>query len=320
MQVRTITLPTRAQPDTLCAVYILKTFGEQRFPGVSTAEIRINQILPEQTSFEIELTRENLLLDQGRGPFDHHGKNGVCLTDLVIQELSLSQRKDLLKMSEFSRRDDLEGKGIISQDRLDKAFGLPGLLVNLNKEYTTTPEKVFSIMLPIIEAHHKEEVRREYEMPNEIQKKKESGECIFFTATQKGQQLSCVLILSDNVSIPGYLKSTHGGAHDVVIQVNSFGNTVILTRPKKSINLSALALVIRLEESVLRVREFEPDFAKLLAPGTIPEVPEWYYDTATNSLLNGSSGNKNIEATKIPYTRLQEIVILGLSEKMLKSN
>ena len=320
MQVRTITLPTRAQPDTLCAVYILKAFGEQRFPGVSSADIRISQILPDQTTFETELARGNLLLDQGGGVFDHHGKSGVCLTDLVIQELGLAERKDLLKMNEFSRRDDLEGKGVISQDRLDKAFGLPGLLVNLNKEHTANPEKVFGIMLPIIEAHHKEEVRREYEMPNEIQKKKENGECVFFTATQKGQQLSCALILSDNVSLPGYLKSTHGGAHDVVIQVNSLGNTVILTRPKKSINLSALALVIRLEESVLRMREFEPDFAKLLSPGTISEVPEWYYDTATNSLLNGSSGNKNIEPTKIPYARLQEIVILGLSEKMLRNN
>ena len=43
-------------------------------------------------------------------------------------------------------------------------------------------------------------------------------------------------------------------------------------------------------------------------PGRIDEVPEWYYDTSTNSLLNGGLKPGLIIPTQISITTFKKIV------------
>lgn len=317
MNIHTIALPTRPQIDTLIAVAILKRYGNKKYESIEKAKVSIEHT----SSAQSQLLESGVLpLDQGGTALDHHSRKDICLTELVIQHLDIQQNKELQKLIEFARRDDLEGKGIISQDSLDRAFGLPGLLANLNKTYSENPEYIFDLILPILNAHIDEEMRRTYEMPNEIREKKERGELEVFDVMQRGQKLTCIIIQSDTVSMPGFLRSTIGGLYDVVTQISSTGHIAILTRPKKQVKLGALALLIRLEEAVAQNKEFDTTPQKLEQPGTIPEIPEWYYDTATNSLLNGTASNKNVPASQIPNTKMREILTLGLSEKMLRNN
>jgi hypothetical protein len=54
----------------------------------------------------------------------------------------------------------------------------------------------------------------------------------------------------------------------------------------------------------------------LSVPGTLKEVTQWYYDPATNSLLNGGPNPQNIEPTAIDPMEFLKILELGLSEKL----
>lgn len=319
MNIHTIVLPTRPQIDTTCAVFILRVYREDAFPGIGNAKVLVQGQIDSSKSFEEHLSDGVLILDNGFYIYDHHGKDNVCLTDLVIQNLGLSENRELTKLREFCRRDDFFGKGIISKDPLDRAFGLPGLLVNINKKYPNDPNKVFEIMHELYDAHVKEELRREYEIPEEISRRTEDGSLITFECSQKGTKLKCCIISSDNLSIPGYLRSVGGGAYDIVAQIRSTGYIAIMTKQNKAISLKGLALVVRLEELTARNLNLNLSIEKLTSTGALDDVPNWYLDPATNSLLNGSSSATNIEATKIDTSKIKEILSLGLSEKMFNS-
>jgi hypothetical protein len=319
MNIHTIVLPTRPQIDTTCAVFILRTYRENSFPGVKEAKVIIQGQVDATKSFYEHLDEGVLILDSGFYIYDHHGKDNVCLTDLVIQNLGLSENRELAKLREFCHRDDLFGKGIVSKDPLDKAFGLPGLLVNINKKYPNDPNKVFEIMHEIYDAHVKEELRREYEIPEEISRRTEDGSLTTFECSQKDVKLKCCIISSDNLSIPGYLRSVGGGAYDIVAQIRSTGHIAIMTKQNKAISLKGLALVVRLEELAAQSLNLNLSIEKLTSAGALDEIPNWYFDPGTNSLLNGSSSATNIEATKIDTSKIKEILSLGLSEKMFNS-
>jgi hypothetical protein len=315
MNIKNVIFPTRPQIDTICAFFILYTYGANEFPELQDANILTASVPDSAEKGSFIHSGDTLLLDCNESVLDHHNKPNVCLTDLVIDYLRIGDKKELHKIKAFARRDDLEGKGIISQDKLDKAFGLPGLLTNLNKLYPNDPNNVFKIVLPLLDAHVKEELRREYEMPAEIKKAGDSGEFSTFSVNQKGRLLKACVVYSDNVSIGGYLRSQLGGNYDVVVQLRSNGYVAILTK-KERVSLRGLALVIRLEE--LSAKNLSPNLSvpELASFGTLADIPEWYYDSATNSLFNGTSAHQDVPVSKIEKNRMQEIVILGLSESM----
>jgi hypothetical protein len=318
MNIQKVIFPSRPQIDTICAYFILQKYGTETFSDIEHASIEVSGDTGSLAPGEYIDQSGTLYLDCNQSIFDHHNKEGVCLTDLVIVFLKLQNNQELEKIRAFARRDDLEGKGIISQDKLDKAFGLPGLLTSLNKGSKHTAQQIFHIILPLLEAHLAEEERRAYDMPEEIKTKTLSGEFISFSCEQKGKKLSCCLIYSDNTSISGYLRSSLGGYYDVIAQVKSSGHITILTRALQKISLRGLILLIRLEELASKNKNIQLDVPKLLSAGVLDVVPEWYYDLATNSLFNGGSSTQ-IPPSTIDTSRLIEIITLGLSEKMLST-
>jgi hypothetical protein len=258
-----------------------------------------------------------LALDIGGGELDHHNKKPeVTLSDLVSKKLGVLDNQSLAKLLKLAQRDDMEGKGTISNDALDKAFGLSGLLATLNKVYDTDPIYVVNAVLPLIEAHHREEVKRTELMPKEVSEKLASGQAEFFDVRHRDKKLKVIIINSDNISLPGYLRSQMGGAYDVVVQKTPLGHTNVLTRPTKRVDLRSLAALIRTEElsSSGNNQNFEIEY--LAQPGRVEEVPNWYYDTATNSIQNGGAQPKNIEPTKIESFTMRKLVEVGLSEKL----
>ncbi|MEN9852194.1 MAG: hypothetical protein RI996_137 [Candidatus Parcubacteria bacterium] len=316
MNIQKVIFPSRPQIDTICAFYILQKYGMSHFIGIESAYISVSPMTHSLKSGEYLDSSGVLYLDCNQSIFDHHIKENTCLTDLVIDHLGLQHNAELDKIKAFAKRDDLQGKGIISQDKLDKAFGLPGLLTNLNKSSRYTAHDIFHIILPLLEAHVEEEKKRIYDMPEEIKRKSLTSEFVPFSCEQKGKKLSCCMIYSDTTSIGGYLRSSLGGYYDVVIQVKSSGHITILTRPLHKISLRGLILLIRLEELASKNKNIEIGTEQLLAAGTIESVPEWYYDTATNSLFNGGSSTA-VAPTTINTEQLIEIVRMGISEKML---
>ena len=82
------------------------------------------------------------------------------------------------------------------------------------------------------------------------------------------------------------------------------GYVNILTKPLKRVDLRHMAAHIRNEELQFREREVKHTMAELMAEGKIHGIPEWYYDGATNSLLNGGVNPNGIEPTIVPFERI----------------
>ena len=311
-----IVLPTRTQPDTLVAIFILKKFGEEKFPGIKEAEIDFWQMVPGSETEETLDKKGVLLIDLGGGRFDHHDKKPqTTASDLITNYLGIDEDVSLVKLLEYARRDDFFGKGTISNDPIDRAFGLSTLVAALNKSLVKNPGRVVDIVMPILVAHHNEETRRTKELPQEFETKLKSGEAQIFEVKQRDKNLKVVVITSESGSLAGYLRSQDGGKFDVVAQWLPSGHVNILTRPVKRIDLRSLAALIRVEEATRAGREFNMSAREFAKFGRIKEIPEWYYDPATNSIQNGGLNPKEVPPTKISSADFKKVLELGLSEK-----
>lgn len=316
-----IILPTRVQIDTAIAIFILQTFGVGQFPGILSAEIECRQTLPDGETYESLLHKGVLTIDVGAGPFDHHTKEGVTVSDLVSEHMGIKNNPSLNKLLSFARRDDLEGKGTISTDNLDRAFGLSGLITALNKMFPQNPSKILQTILPLLSAHYTEEIKRTEEMPAEIKEMLANGKAERFIVVHRGRKLEVIMTQSDNTSLPGYLRSHKGGEYDVIVQELSSGHFNILTRPVKNIDLRSLVALIRTEEACVReISTLTQDVSVLAGAGRLEELPMWYFDTTTNSLQNGGVNPKGAEPSKISHTVLRKILEAGLSESLWKPN
>jgi hypothetical protein len=311
--IHTIVTPTRPQADTLVAIFIIKKYGNERFPGVNSAVVSIYPTPPEQGEEEIE-KQGILLFDLGGGRFDHHGKNPVTTCSALIAEyLEISEDPTIKKLLDYAYRDDTEGKGTLSSDALDRAFGLSGLIGALNKQYENNPSRVIDIVLPLLEAHHTEEVKRFEVFPQEVKTLQENNKFQEVKVKQKNKTLNVALFESDNPGLPGFLRSQIGGRYDIVVQRRQTGHTNILTRPTKWPDIRRLAALIRYEELQYLPHIFHPYTLRELSPtGRMEYIPQWYFDPATNSLQNGGLHPGDIPPTNIAWESFIDICKKGL--------
>lgn len=307
-----IIIPTRPHPDVIVGIFLLTKLGKERYAGLENASIDIWQELPAGDTAESLDKKGVLLLDVGQGKFDHH-KFGKNLSQLIAEDLEISNEPSVVKLLNYAKRDDEHGLGTISNDPLDKAFGLSGLIASLNKT-EENPEKVVKIVLPLLEAHFTEEKRRTDEMPKEFQNKLDEGKAKIFEIKQGKKNLKVVVVESDNLSMPGWLKASVGQRADVVCQRKSEGFTNIITKPLKNVDLRWTAAYLRKAESELRDRKLVCSTFDLMKPGKVEDVPEWYYDRATNSVLNGGASPKGILPTTIPFETIIEILKESLAQ------
>lgn len=313
MQYTKIILPTRPQVDTIAAIFVLQHFGNEKFPGVKNAAIEIWSVLPVDETEASLNAKGIILIDIGEAAFDHHKKTEqITATRLVAEQLGVADDPALAKLLEFTERDDFYGKGTISPDPLDRAFGLPGLLAALNRLYPNHPTYVAEIAVPFIHAHYMDEHQRAHELPAEFNEKEKAGLVQTFIIKQRGKNLKVILIACDNLGMPGYLRSRNGGAYDVVFQRRLSGHVNVLTRPTKRVDLRKLAEQIRLAEAEYGNKTITTTEQELQKTGRIKNFPEWYFDPATNSLQNGGANPKDVPPTKIPKEEWPRIARLGL--------
>ena len=303
-KITTIVLPTRPQPDTIVAIFLLKKFGQELFFDVTNATVTVD---PNATQ-----TDGYLLIDVAGGELDHHGTD-KCATELVAIKLGVQDNPELRNLIAYARRDDTKGQGTISKDHLDRTFGLSGLIAALNKKHTSDTNTIINTVLPLLEAHYANSYEHYVAIPNLIKKLQASEAFTSHTLQKPIRNMAVGCITSDNVGLPGYLRSNTGGNYRVVVQRRTSGHVNILTKQDPKIDLSRLMAVIRLQEMQLQNLDCD-DEASLHQTGTHELTPNWYYDPATNSLLNGGVTPDAVVATTIPWDDMQRIVLHFLAE------
>ncbi|MBU2220631.1 hypothetical protein KKD81_01690 [Patescibacteria group bacterium] len=306
--IHSIVLPTRPQPDTLVAIFLLRTLGNEKFPGVENASSKIDAT-PQNESFEAALKRGILLIDVGGGPLDHHGSD-TCASELVAKALGVEKDPSLKKLLSYAKRDDAEGKGTLSTDPLDRAFGLSGLVSSLNKQHSKNPQRIVDIVMPLLEAHYVAAREHHVELPQEVAEKKTKGQYSEETLRQGKKKLKVVFVVSEKPSMPTYLRSWNGARADVVVQKSEDSSrTCVITKQDTEVDLSSLAALVRMREAELRGIALETSEKELFSTGRIDMLPNWYLDPATNSLLNVGEEKDN---TRIEWDEFKQIVRKGL--------
>lgn len=314
LEIHTIASFAKLQPDTLAAIFLLRKFGAERFPGVQAAQLVFwTELPPDKTASEMEI-EGYLLIDLGHGQFDHHttrenGRPTQCASGIIAQFLGVDTHPALQKLLAYAKRDDLEGKGTVSADPLDRAFGLSGLLVNLNRSYAHDLPGVANMVLAMFEAHYQEEENRTIIVKQEWKEIQENGRCQIWNAPHRGMSLRVVQLNNDNPSMAGFLRSY---AHfDLVILRRSTGHVNLISNQQCSIDMSSVAGAIRAAEAQklgLSLHTLPP----LNTPGRLPEIPQWYYDTMANTLQNGGIQPQDTPATQLTDTEIREAVLHGL--------
>ncbi len=305
--VETVFLPTRPQVDTIIALFLLQKFGSLLYPGIEDAIIEIAAV-PTTSRTNV------LMLDVGKGVYDHH-EEGETATYLVAKDLNLLKKPALKKLIDLAERDDKFGKGTISEDMLDRAFGISGLVMALNKNYPNDPTKVVRTIIPLLNAHLEEEIRRTEEIPRLFAELTQKGEVFESRIKHKKKSSRIVALTSDNPSFSGWLRSKGGANADVVIQRHPSGHTNVITRQIKRIDLRRVVVNLRNAEARKLGILLPPLPAYIQSTGRIEEIPAWYYDTATNSILNGGISALDTPVTMLSLSEIIRLVIDGVEDK-----
>jgi hypothetical protein len=313
IHIHTIAIFPKIQPDTVAALFLLQEFGEKLFPGAATAQIVFWTAIPDgKTAAQCEA--EGILpIDLG-GTIDHHVTEGRAkehsAATLIAKMLGVEKDPSLQKLLAYVKRDDLEGKGTISEDPLDRSFGLSGLMTTCGRVYQDSPDWLVNIVLPLFRAHVAEQRQRIEENPREWKECKASGKGKEFPVAGKRGTWRVAFIESDNISLPGFLRAYL--KHDVVIQRLSSRHVNIITNQKRNIDLRPTTREVRLAEA----RRIGVTVAKEKhsAQGRIEELPMWFFDVMANTLQNGGIKPQGIVATVLTTDEIIAAVRTGLSE------
>lgn len=306
----------KIQIDTAISYFLLQHFGEAKFPGIKEAKLEFWMELPAGKTTD-QLEHEGyILIDLGNGKFDHHRlgpeNTKYSTAHMVAKHLGIEDRQDLQKLLEFARRDDLEGKGTISKDAIDRTFGLSGLLTSLNKALHHDSHAILQAVLPFLTAHLIEENKRFEIMPKEFQDLDRQGKVKRFITSHLGQQVKIIYIESDNAGLAGYLRSRAVGA-DLVIQRAATGHTNFVSRQQAQLQMKKLSRLIKLKEAEKNGITLTDKPEQLEMPGRTDKLPQWFYDSRANTLQNGGLSPQGIPATKLTYAEIEQLVKDGLN-------
>jgi hypothetical protein len=309
--VHTVAMFPKIQADTAASYYILKNFGEKLFPGINQAKVVFWTSLPNGKSAKDLESEGYLTIDLG-GAFDHHlaneqlGKRTECAATIIARYLNVETDVTLKKLLAWAKRDDLQGKGTISVDPLDRAFGLSGIIMNANREYASEPKKALDLIVQIIDLHVREEKRRQIELPQELEKLEQAGKVENFNLRQGSAELKGIFIETDNIALAGFLRAAK--KIDLIVQRRTSGHTNIITQQLRSIDLRPLIAVLRLSEAEKKGVQIKADEAALMSSGRLEGIDEWYYDNAANSIQNGGISPEGVTPTKLSREEILALV------------
>ena len=124
-----------------------------------------------------------------------------------------------------------------------------------------------------------------------------------------GKPVKLGVVTSDNEEINKYARST---GVDVVVQFSTKGNVSIMTRRPAQIDLTFAFVLLRMAEQHYRGGIKTKDEKILSKEGAVEGIPEWYLGRSHDIGFNGSMTATEIEPTKIPHTKLVNIIKEGI--------
>lgn len=298
----------RPHLDEVAAMWLLQKFGEVMFPGISTAEVIFwsnGGGTPDGRTAEEYEQEGTLLLGIGRGRFDEHpnngeSKDGECAATLVAKALGVDNDLALEKILKFVVNNDLSGSG--------HPFDIASLS-QLFFAQLENPKKIIEWMIKGLEAKYQEQLQFWTLTKDAFEKIAEVEE----VSGPRGQALKMVTVVSDDELMSKFARAANGGGAAIVIQRQNSGNTQIHINNSLGLKLYDIAQAIRLAEQQAKGLIVTNNWVALAGEGTVEGAEEWYYQHATQALLNGSLSAKNVPPTHLSLRQIKDIVRIGIN-------
>lgn len=290
----------RPDLDAICGIWLLKKFGEAKFPGIGKAKVKFfkGEELIDGKSAEDWENQGVILVDIGRGKFDHHPASEYpeeCATTLIAKYLDVDDDPALEQILKFVRHTDLQGALNI--------FDLSSLVKAMHKAH---PRRIVW-PLEALEAKYQDQLAF-FDQAAEEHKKAEIEEI-----RVNNRLLKVLTAISDCQELSRYARSHYGGRVAVVIQKRTSGNVQIFTNQRYGLRLNDTAQMIRLEEQKVKGEILTSDWQTLAAEGAVKGAEEWYFHYNLQSLLNGSLTFSKVPPTNIPLEKIKALVKLSIN-------
>lgn len=309
---------THPEPDMdeMVAIWLLITFGEEKFSGISNTEFLFKgaydiKILGKSAD---DLEKEGILcVGIGGGRFDEHPfgcddkrKSGKSAATLVADALELRDNPDVRNIIDFASTVDL---GSVTVDQY-RDFLLDSLAKD-SFRYTHKDDHYSIIQAVFVLIGGKWRQNRSFMLcKNDFEKTSRCG----YAVKQNGAKVKIVSVISDNLEMPKYCRSKWGGYAGVVIKISpKTGKIQILAdRQRLGGNLDPVARAVRIAERQANgLRNRVPE-NQLVAEGEVEGADVWYYFPGGGMLFNSTPKNPNVPKTKLSREKVEQIVLDSL--------
>ena len=304
------TIATHEKPhlDEIAAIWLLRKFGEKRFPGISTAGVAYwdSGGTPDGRAADAYEKEGILPVGVGGGSLDEHPaegrerREGECAATLTADLLGIRDDPVLEKILKFVLMSDTKGAG--------NSFDLAYLVKAFHRQYPEDSKRVMEWVLLALEVKYNEQVEFLSSAREEFQKAE-----VEEVPGPNGQTLKMATVRSDSELVGKFARSERGCRAAVVIQRLSRGNTQIYTNKLFRVLLYDVAQMIRLAEQEAKGEVVTTDWRLLASEGKVKGAEEWYFHSAGQFLLNGSLTTRNVPPTRLSLESIQEIVRIGVN-------
>ena len=312
MSFQTIITHEKPHLDEITAIWLLKRFGEVKFPGISKAEIifwNTGGKAPDNQSAEDYEAKGVLLIGVGGGRFDEHPtatknrKEGECAATLVAKALGINDNPALSIILKFVTDKDLKGSGT--------PFDLGGVVKTWLQQRPDEPIKAIGWVMVGLDVKYQEQLSFLTETKEEFEK----NSYIFQTTGPKGDKIKVAVCRSDDQQINKFARSVYGGNASIVVQQQTTGNVQIFVDGRSGLKLYEVVKLIRLKEQMVKGEIITNNWKELALDGKVAGAEEWYFQESGQMLLNGSLTANGVPPTKLTLDEIIRLIVVGVNPK-----
>ena len=303
----------RPHVDEIVAIVLLQHYGKKHFPGIVDARIEFwdaGSRTQDGKDWKQHLKEGHLLVGLGGSCFDEHPsvnterKEEHCAATLVAKYLGIEDRPELEQLLRYTLVNDTKGGNNI--------FDLAALITLGNKRwFDSNPQEILEWAMQPVVWYLEKQIKFFTKTREEFEKFSNIINCIY-----KGREITIVAIQSDDPDVGAYSRSQYGVNAAIVIQQNYKGQVMISSQKRAKICFNEVIIELRKKEA--RFKNISYSGLKLDDDGTIPEIPEWYYDKPAARILNGALSAPNVPVTKIPLEEIVKLVQRELNKNFKK--
>jgi len=303
MEIKKILIPNKPHLDPIAAIYLLKQYGKEKFPGVDSAEIIFweNSHDPKPEDIDKFIAEKIITIDIGGGMFDHHQSvKKETATCLAATYLGIEKNPELNALFNYVREDDLEG--------LHNRYGDLAYLIKCFHKQNLPSQKVVELGLRLINYFQTSQIEWHHNVKKEYESK-----CKIYKIKRFSSRMKIGVVESDNSQIANY--GITMDSLSAVIQKRSTGHVMILTNKHHRLNLREIVAAIRMRELELNGYDKPIDPVKMQFEGKNSLISNWFYHRSLNAFLNGSEALNKAEPTRLKLSEIVSFVWNGLSSE-----